>query len=285
MSNVGQVYRVHSNKYFVKLGDKLIRCGARGLLKLNNNEILVGDFVEIEKDTIISIKERTSRFIRPNVSNVDSIVAVVSPQPKPDYYLLDKLYINAVKEGVDFYIVVNKSDITSDVYQEIMATYSNLDVNFLHVCAKTGQGISELKQVLKNKLSVLAGHSAVGKSSIINAMFDMQLKVGDLSEKIERGRHTTTRSEIFEVENIKIIDSPGFAVIDANIDTKDMPSFYPEYVSVSSQCKFRGCLHINEPQCKVKELVESGVLSKERYQRYKEIYNELQNRRIIYEKN
>ncbi len=285
MSNVGQVYRVHSNKYFVKLGDKLIRCGARGLLKLNNNEILVGDFVEIEKDTIISIKERTSRFIRPNVSNVDSIVAVVSPQPKPDYYLLDKLYINAVKEGVDFYIVVNKSDITSNVYQEIVETYSNLDVNFLQVCAKTGQGINELKQVLKDKLSVLAGQSAVGKSSIINAMFDMQLKVGDLSEKIERGRHTTTRSEIFEVENIKIIDSPGFAVIDANIATKDMPSFYPEYVSVSSQCKFRGCLHINEPQCKVKELVESGVLSKERYQRYKEIYNELQNRRIIYEKN
>jgi len=153
------------------------------------------------------------------------------------------------------------------------------------VCAKSGQGIDELKKILENKLSVLAGQSAVGKSSIINVMFGFELKVGDLSEKIERGRHTTTRSEIFEVENIKIIDSPGFATIDANVSAKEIPSFYPEYVNVASECKFRGCTHINEPQCKVKQLVESGALSKQRYQRYIEIYNELQNRRIIYEKN
>ncbi len=285
MSKLGRVYRASSNKYFVKIGDELIRCGARGLLKLNNTEILVGDFVEVEKDTITCIKERKNRFIRPNVSNVDSIIAVISPQPKPDYYLLDKLYINAVKEGVDFYIVVNKSDIDSDIYQEILSVYSNLDIKFMQVCAKSGQGIDELKGVLKNKLSVLAGQSAVGKSSIINKMFGLDLKVGDLSEKIERGRHTTTRSEIFEVDDIKIIDSPGFAVIDANVDAKEVAEFYPEYVSVSAGCKFRGCSHINEPQCKVKELVENGSLSKERYERYVEIYKELQNRRIIYEKN
>ncbi len=285
MSKIGQVYRAHSNKYFVKIGDELIRCGARGLLKLNKDEILVGDFVDVENDTIVSVKERKSRFIRPNVSNVDNIIAVVSPQPKPDYYLLDKLYINAQKEGVDFYIVVNKSDIKSDVYQQIESEYSNLDVKFLSVCAKTGQGIDKLRQVLSRKLSVLAGQSAVGKSSIINAMFDMQLKVGDLSKKIERGKHTTTRSEIFEAGDIKIVDSPGFAVIDANVEAKEISLFYPEYLSVASECKFRGCSHINEPQCKVKELVESGALSKERYERYIEIYNELQNRRIIYEKN
>ena len=285
MSKLGQIYRATSNKYFVKIEDEIIKCSARGILKLNNEELLVGDYVQVEKDTIISVKERISRFIRPNVSNVQSIVAVVSPMPKPDFYLLDKLYINAVKEGVDFYIVLNKTDIKSEVYKEIVSTYSCLDVKILQVCAKTGQGINQLKQILKNKLSVLAGQSAVGKSSIINAMFDMQLKVGDLSEKIERGRHTTTRSEIFEVENIKIIDSPGFAVIDANVDAKEIPSFYPEYLSVAGECKFRGCAHINEPECKVKELVKNGVLSKERYERYREIYNELQNRRINYEKN
>ena len=285
MSKLGQVYRASSNKYFVKIGDELIRCGARGLLKLNNTEILVGDYVEVDSGTITCIKERKNRFIRPNVSNVDSIIAVVSPQPKPDYYLLDKLYINAVKECVNFYIVMNKSDIKSDIYQEIISAYSNLDVKFIQVCAKTGQGIAELKSVLKNKLSVLAGQSAVGKSSIINKMFDLALKVGDLSEKIERGKHTTTRSEIFEAQDIKIIDSPGFAVIDANVDAKEIAEFYPEYVSASAECKFRGCSHINEPQCKVKELVENGSLSKERYERYVEIYKELQNRRIIYEKN
>ena len=139
--------------------------------------------------------------------------------------------------------------------------------------------------MLSDKLAVLAGQSAVGKTSIVNAMFGLDLKTGELSEKIVRGKHTTTRSEIFEVEDVKIIDSPGFAVIDADVDVKLLPECYNEYFNVSSMCKFRGCTHISEPECKVKELVQSGKLSKQRYERYVEIYNELSTRRTIYEKN
>ncbi len=282
---IGQVYKVHTDSYSVKCGEKLYKCGARGILKRRGNDIAVGDMVEVENEVISCVKQRKNRFIRPNVSNIDLILAVVSPEPKPDFYLLDKLYLNAVKEDVEFALVINKTDIDDSLYKSILAEYGNLGVEVLCVCAKTGYGISALKDKLISKLTVLAGQSAAGKTSIVNAMFGLELKTGAVSDKIARGKHTTTRSEIFEYENIKLIDSPGFAVIDAMVDLDELPYCYPEYVSVSGECKFRGCAHINEPQCKVKELVENGILSKTRYQRYIEIYNEISKRRIIYEKN
>lgn len=281
----GQVYKVLSNAYFVKLGDKIVKCGARGVLKIKSDGISVGDYVTVSNNTINDVKQRTNHFIRPNVSNVDLVVAVFSPEPKPDYYLIDKLYINAVKENVDFILVVNKTDIDPNLIEDIQKEYDGLDIKIISVSAKNGQGIAELKSILKNKLAVLAGQSAAGKTSIVNAMFNLDLKVGDLSEKILRGKHTTTRSEIFEYEDIRIVDSPGFAVLDADVSLKDLPSCYPDYVKFSEECKFRGCSHVSEPNCKVKELVNIGTLSKERYDRYVEIYNDISKRRIIYEKN
>ena len=281
----GQVYKVHSNAYFVKVGDSVIKCGARGVLKIKSDGISVGDFVFVDKNTIETVEPRKNHFIRPNVSNVDLVVAVLSPEPKPDFYLLDKLFINAVKEDVDFIIAVNKSDLDTDLIHTIKKEYLALGIKIVSVCAKTGEEITELKSILQNKLSVLAGQSAAGKTSLVNAMFGLNLRTGDLSEKILRGKHTTTRSEIFEYDNIKIVDSPGFAVLDADVKLNELPDCYPDYVSVANDCKFRGCSHVSETDCKVKELVEHGHLSKERYQRYVEIYNDISKRRIIYEKN
>ena len=282
----GQVYKAHSDKYFVKTNDGLIKCTARGLLRLKRDEITVGDIVEVSKNsTIDTVFDRKNTFIRPNVSNVDIIVAVLSPEPKPDFYLLDKLYINAVKEDVDFCIVVNKSDLDGQLKSTIESEYQKLGVEILSVCASTGDGIDQLKGLLKGKLSVLAGQSAAGKTSIVNSMFNLGLKVGELSRKTERGKHTTTRSEIFEFEDVRIIDSPGFAVIEADVDIKDLPNCYPDYVEYASDCRFRGCSHVNEPDCKIKQLVQSGILSRERYARYVDIYNEISKRRTNYEKN
>ncbi|MBO5066991.1 MAG: ribosome small subunit-dependent GTPase A, partial [Clostridia bacterium] len=209
---------------------------------------------------------------------------VFAPEPKPDLYLLDKLYINAVKENVDLIIVVNKQDVGDQVLELIRNEYKDLGIEILSVSSKTGVGILELKEKLKGKLSVLAGQSAAGKTSIVNAMFGLNLKTGELSEKILRGKHTTTRSEIFEQDDIKLIDSPGFAVLDADVDVDEIIECYPEYFEVSKYCKFRGCTHISEPDCKVKELVDSEQFSKERYVRYVEIYNDIAKRRKIYEK-
>ncbi len=282
---IGQVYKVHSNKFFVMCDEGLVKCDARGLLKIKSDGILVGDFVEMENNTILNVYARKNRLIRPSVANVDLIIAVLSPQPKPDFYLIDKLLINSIKENIDFFIVLNKSDIESSIYQDVVEEYSNLGIKILNVSSRNKEGINVLKELLKGKLSVFAGQSAVGKTSITNAMFNLDLKTGEVSEKIERGKHTTTRSEIFEYEGIKVIDSPGFAAIDADVAITDLPECYPEYFQVSNECKFRGCSHINEPNCKVKELVNNGVFSKKRYERYIEIYNEIKNRRTIYEKN
>ena len=285
ISFLGQVYKVHSNVYFVK--DKngtLNKCGARGILKLKKDKISVGDFVSVSNGAIDKVFERKNYFIRPNVSNVDLIVAVISPEPKPDFYLLDKLMINAEKEKVELIIAVNKTDVDDTLIDYVKTEYGNLGVKIISISSKTGDGIKELKEYLFGKLTVLAGQSAVGKTSIVNAMFNLDLKTGDLSDKILRGKHTTTRSEIFEYDNVRLIDSPGFAVIDACVSANDLCECYPEYVLNSEKCKFRGCKHVSEPDCEIKQLVTKGLLSKERYERYLEIYTELSKRRIIYEK-
>ena len=239
----------------------------------------------MENNLIVKVLPRKSKFVRPNVSNVDIIVAVISPEPKPDYYLIDKLYLNAVKEDVGFVIAVNKTDIDNSLFDTVNKEYGSLGIDVFSVCAQTGEGIEHLKELVSGKLTVLAGQSAVGKTSIINSSFNLNLKTGAVSDKILRGKHTTTKSEIFEIEGVRLIDSPGFAVIDAMVTLDELPDCYPEYALIANTCKFRGCKHISEPNCKVKDLVKNGELSMERYSRYVEIYNEISSRRIVYEKN
>lgn len=280
----GQIYKALTDSYWVNIENKLYKCGAKGLLKYKRNTLSVGDFVEVENGVITKVKERKNSFIRPNVANIDLVVGVISPEPKPDYYLLDKLLINASKENVEVLIVVNKTDIDKGIFESVIKEYGSIVNDILAVSTTTGEGLEVLKQKLSGKLSVLAGQSAVGKTSIVNAMFNKNQKVGELSDKILRGKHTTTRSEIFEQDNIKLIDSPGFAVIDANIELDELPNYYLEYLEYSNECKFRGCKHVNEPDCKIKELVNNGYLSRERYNRYVEIFEEISKRRKIYEK-
>lgn len=283
-SFIGQVYKAHSDKYFVKSDCGIIRCGARGLIKLKGDGISVGDYVSVKNGTIESVVNRLNHFIRPNVSNVDLIAGIFAPAPKPDFLLLDKLYINAVKENIEFVIIVNKSDIEQNIYTYLQSEYGSLGIKIFNVSTQNNSGIEELRELFKNKLTVLTGQSAVGKTSIVNALFNLNLPTGDLSNKISRGKHTTTRLEIFEQDDIRLIDSPGFAVLDAFVSANELPTCYPEYESVSSMCKFRGCAHVSEPECKVKELVDKGEFSHDRYQRYTVIYNEISKRRIIYEK-
>ncbi len=281
---IGQVYKVQTDTYLVKCDNEMRVCNSRGLIKKRGDGIVVGDFVCVEGKIITKVLERKNRFIRPSVSNVDVVVLLISPEPKPDYYLIDKVLVNAVKEGVKVIFAVNKSDSSLDFYDEVVKEYSDLQLQAIRISAKTGRGVDELKVLIKDKLTVLVGQSAVGKTSLVNSMFNLNLKTGEVSA-IGRGRHTTTRSEIFELEDIRVIDSPGFAVIDAEVSAEEFPEYYEEYFNLSSECRFRGCKHVDEPDCKVKELVEAGKLSKSRYQRYIEIYLELLKRRKFYEKN
>ena len=279
----GQVVKAHSSNFIVESDGKRFDCSARGILKHNKNTIVCGDFVEFDGEVINSVLPRKNLFIRPSVANIDTVVIVVSPEPKPDFYLIDKLCINAIKEDCDIVFVINKTDLNDDLFDFIKSEYKYCSNNFFKVSAKDHQGIDEVKFFLKDKLCVLSGQSAVGKTSLINALFNLNLKTGELSEKILRGKHTTTHSELHVYEGIKLIDSPGFAVIDADVKLDVLPECYPEYFSLQQNCKFRGCTHVSEPNCCVKEAVNLGKLSKTRYERYVEIYTELSKRRDIYE--
>ncbi len=281
----GIVYKAQSDLFRVKTANGFCDCNARGALKRKSDGICVGDYVYVENKTITEILPRKNKFIRPNVSNVDVVLVVISPEPKPDFYLIDKLVLNATKENAEIIFIVNKNDVNEDLYNEVKEQYSSIDVKMIKYSAKTGEGQQELIDAIKGKLSVLAGQSAVGKTSIVNSIFNLSLKTGGLSLKISRGKHTTTRSEIFEERDIKLVDSPGFAVIDADVNLEELPKCYVDYDSVSNECKFRGCSHVFEPDCAVKRRVENGVFSRKRYERYVDIYTEISKRRKIYEKN
>ena len=171
----GQIYKALTDSYWVNSENKLYKCGAKGLLKYKRNTLSVGDYVEIDKGVITKVEGRKNSFIRPNVANIDLVVGVISPEPKPDYYLIDKLLINALKENVDILIVVNKNDLDNSVFESVKKEYVNIVGDILAVSTRTGEGLDVLKQKLTGKLSVLAGQSAVGKTSIVNTMFKKNL--------------------------------------------------------------------------------------------------------------
>ncbi len=284
----GQVFKVMADQFDVYLdtGD-MVRCKARGILKTKGDKgISVGDYCQIEDGVISKVFERKNKFIRPNVANVDVVLIVVATNPEPDYFLIDKVIINAINKNVDIVIAVNKFDQGTIVYESIKSEYSPLNVKVIATSTITGYGIDNLKRELKGKTVVFAGQSAVGKTSIVNSIFSLNLKTGSLSEKIVRGKHTTTYSQIFIKDDVKVVDSPGFASINAEISAQDLKEHYPEYLSLSNDCRFRGCNHINEPDCAVKNAVNSGKLSINRYNRFKQIYNELLDKeKKLYGKN
>lgn len=278
----GQVFKVMADQFDVYLDNgNLLRCKARGILKSKRDMgISVGDYCQVEDGVITKIFDRKNKFIRPNVSNVDVVLIVCAVNPEPDYLLIDKVIINAINKDVEVIIAVNKCDQDSSLFDKINKEYSPLNVKVLKTSTISNYGMDNLKRELKGKTVVFAGQSAVGKTSIVNSIFNLNLKTGDLSEKIVRGKHTTTYSQIFIKDDIKVVDSPGFASIDADlISFEDLKDHYIEYVNLADGCRFRGCNHINEPDCAVKNAVEKGELSLNRYNRYKEIYSELKERR------
>lgn len=277
----GRVTRADTDGFTVRTDGETFRCRSRGNLKKKGG-IALGDNVSFAEGVIEKVLPRKNLFSRPRVANADIILAIVSPLPKPDFYTLDKILVNAEAQNVPVAIVVNKSDTDPALYGEIKKEYSAAAEQILSFSAKTGEGKAALVNLLKGKLAVLAGNSAAGKTSVVNAVLGLNLKTGDYSEKILRGRQTTAYSEIYfgeDGEEIMLTDTPGFAAIEANVKKEELPECYPEYLKVAGECRFRGCTHTNEPDCRVKELVNAGELSAARYERYKNIYKELSERR------
>lgn len=274
-----------ADSFWVKTPEGFFACKPMG--KLKQGGVFVGDKVIVElvgeEKVITRVLERKNLLVRPPLANLDQLVIVVSAIPKPDWFIVDKLLLFSFSYGIKPLILVNKIDINLEAKKYVEDTYSSF-VDVCFVSAKDKKNLDELKQHLKHKLSAFAGQSAVGKSALINAMFPEHKTIeGELSLKIERGKNTTRHTEIYTSEDIMIADTAGFTSLDETllpIKYFELPFYYPDYLEPKKECKYSTCVHYKEPgkECKVKQLVSQGCLDRDRYERYRKIYEILNER-------
>ena len=277
-----------SNTYKIKTNKQIYEAYARGKLKNQEKTPLVGDKVEIEitdeeskKAIIEEILPRKNEIKRPKIANIDQIIFIISTKnPKPDLLMLDKQLAYAEKFKIEPVIIINKIDL-QDTYIQIQKLYTSIGYKTIITSAKQGIGIDEVKKILKNKISVFSGNSGVGKSSIINALFGIdKTQEGEISSKNKKGKNTTTDTKLYELEeNTYIADTPGFSSFEINeIESNELDKYFKEFIPEIENCEFIGCTHIKEEKCGVKNAIQEGKISQERYQRFCKIYEELKDK-------
>ena len=287
MRELGRVIKFYNSFFFVKVEDELIPCKLRGLLKRDKkvgSAVCVGDFVEVSRlkdksGVIEAVQSRRNLLIRPIITNVDRVIltfAVDAPKLHP--LLLNRFLVLAEKSALEEIIIcVNKIDLAAA--KNFLSEYEPL-YKVLRVSAKTGAGIDELRKILSAGVTVFAGPSGVGKSSLLNAIDSrLSLKVGKVSEKILRGKHTTRISELIEYGGGFLVDTPGFSAVDlteAGLDKKNLWHCFKEFATFAGECKFLNvCSHSHEPDCGVKSAVERGDILRERYESYLTLLEEV----------
>ncbi|MBQ1257776.1 MAG: ribosome small subunit-dependent GTPase A [Clostridia bacterium] len=248
---------------------------------------LVGDRVEFEPAKgdmdgwLKEILPRDNSLVRPSVANIDLIVLVAAAaSPKMDSLLIDRMLISARKARIDAMLVINKCDLDRDAAEDIKRRYSNAGIDVMLTSAEKGEGVDALRRRLSGLTHAFGGQSGVGKSSLINALYGLELMVGRVSDKIERGKHTTRRCELISVEGGgRVLDTPGFSLLETDlIEPREVSSWYPEFYPYEGKCRFSPCFHAGEPDCCVKDALEEGAFPRERYESYIEILNEMKER-------
>lgn len=215
-------------------------------------------------------------LIRPYVANIDALLITVAPVPEPDWICVEKLILNCHYQSITPVLVLNKCDlVVGDKREEFLSPYKE-DFDVFCVSAKTGEGMDELGDFIKGKLVCFAGQSAVGKSSIINALGVSALEVGELSKKIMRGKNTTRHIEIYDIAGGEVADTCGFSVSEhIDIKPEELTYYYDEFLEYRNACRYTNCTHTSEPGCAVKKAVEESKLNKARYSRYVTLYKAL----------
>jgi ribosome biogenesis GTPase len=282
----GKIIKGIAGFYYVHAGS-IYECKAKGVFRKDKQKPLVGDDVEMDvldgenlKGNIVRILPRNSELIRPAVANVEQALVIFAiTKPQPNFNLLDRFLIMMGQQKLPCIICFNKLDIDekndAEKYEEI---YRRCGYTTLSVSAGEGTNIDSLKRLLKGRTTTVAGPSGVGKSSIVNRLQSgIVMETGAISEKIERGRHTTRHSELIAIdEDTYILDTPGFSSLGLfNIEKEELAGFYPEFEKYEKYCKFTGCSHISEPVCGVRDAVEAGEISSVRYDNYRLLYEEL----------
>lgn len=279
-----------SNLYRIKAENKIYEATARGKFKQNEITPVVGDNVEFEildeenrKAVIEEIGERKVYIKRPKLANITQIIFVVSSKdPKPDLLMLDKQLAFAEFLKINSVIVLNKTDLDKkEAFKEIKKIYEKIGYKVIITDAKNKQGIEELKAEMKNNINAFSGNSGVGKSTLINGIFDKDItEEGEISKRNKRGKNTTTSIKLYEIdENTYIADTPGFSTFDiSEIESKNLEKYFREFKENIINCEFVGCTHIKEENCGIKTAIQEGKIDISRYNRFCKIYNELKER-------
>lgn len=285
MKGIAGFYYVHVE------GHGVYECKAKGIFRKEGIKPLVGDDVEMDVldeaemcGNIRKILPRKSALVRPAVANVDqALVLFAIVKPNPNFNLLDRFLIRMEQQKLPTIICFNKEDIASPEEKDALRkAYETCGYHVLFISVLENRGLDQVRELLAGKTTTLAGPSGVGKSSLINRLSPAtHMETGEISEKIKRGRHTTRHSEIIALgDSTYIMDTPGFTSLDMpEITKEELGGYYPEFGAYEPFCKFRGCAHISEPDCKVKEAVEAGGISLVRYGNYAVLYRELKEKK------
>lgn len=281
----GQIIRAVSGFYYVESENKIWECKARGIFKQRNQSPLVGDYVKFEEVNssfgyISELESRKNVLIRPPICNIDQVVLVSSVcEPNFSSRLLDRFLVHVESAKIEPIICLAKIDLLQDekYIKDQLQIYKSLGYRAI-LTSKYGEGIEELREELKNKVSVFSGQSGVGKSSLLNKILpDLHLETAEISDKLGRGKHTTRVVQLINLPNGgKVADTPGFSQLDFHgISSQELSLYFKEFDDLSCDCRFRGCLHQNEPDCAVKNAVDNKIINNNRYKHYLEFLDEI----------
>ncbi|WP_458413941.1 ribosome small subunit-dependent GTPase A [Schinkia sp. CFF1] len=290
----GKIIKALSGFYYVLHEEGITQCRGRGVFRKNGITPLVGDYVSFEAENeyegyIMDIKNRKNELVRPPISNVDQAILVFSAvEPMFSPVLLDRFLVLIESNQITPVICITKIDLLDEsLYQTInkfRKDYEEIGYEVVFTSSKTKDGIEKLMPFLRDKISVFAGQSGVGKSSLLNALLpELSLKTNDISNHLGRGKHTTRHVELIRFETGLVADTPGFSSLDfINIEADELSSCFPEMRERSQNCKFRGCLHVSEPKCAIKTAVEEEEIATYRYEHYREFLEEIKDRKPRY---
>lgn len=289
---IGKIMKGIAGFYYVGVAESgVYECKAKGIFRKDKIKPLVGDDVEIEVlneeeklGNIVKILPRRSELIRPAVANIDqALVIFAAREPKPNLSLLDRFLVIMEKQDVPVIICFNKQDLCDEEeVGRLKEIYEACGYPVVLASAKQGEGIEEIKSRLRGKTTTVAGPSGVGKSSLTNLLQnEVQMETGEISKKLGRGRHTTRHSQIIQIEkDTWLYDTPGFTSFYVEeIEKEELRFYFREFSKYEGTCRFQGCTHTHEPGCMVKNALEEGKISKERYENYLELYGELKEKR------